>query len=90
MQHGCQSGMVSELVYYSDTVDFFKKYKKDILDLLEEIMQEYGASSPAEIFGRNWDDEDCFIREQHNQNLLACFGFEETVRKIAYDLGMDI
>lgn len=90
MQHGCQSGMVGELISYNDTIAFFNKYKKDILDLLEETMKEYGASSPAKIFGKNWDDEDYFIREQHNQNLLAWFGFEETVRKIAYELELDI
>jgi hypothetical protein len=28
--------------------------------------------------------------EQSNQNLLAWFGYEETARQIAYELGMEI
>jgi hypothetical protein len=90
LQHGCQSGMVSELIYYSDTTEFFQKYKKDIVNLLNETMDSTGASSPAEVFGEKWDNEDPLAEDSSNQNLLAWFGFEETVYRLANALEMDI
>ena len=90
LQHGCQSGMVGELIYYTDTVAFYKKYQKEIKEMLKEIMQETGFTSPKELFGEKWDDEDIFAEDDLNQNLLAWFGFEETVRKIAYKLELDV
>ena len=77
--HGCASGVVSELIYYSDTIAFFKKYKKDILDLLEDE-----GTSPNDLNG--WDDEDHFAEDTHNQNLLAWYGFEAVTYNLASQL----
>lgn len=85
LEHGCVSGIVSELIYCSDTVAFYKKYRNEINDLLSETMHSIGCFSMSEIFGKNWDDEDPLIIETHNQNLLAWFGFEETLRNIGYN-----
>ena len=30
LYHGCQSGVVGFLIYYSDTVKFYEKYKTEI------------------------------------------------------------
>ena len=30
VQHGCQGGTISELIYYSDTSAFYDKYKDEI------------------------------------------------------------
>lgn len=82
LYHGCVSGIVSELVYYSDTLKFYKKYKDEINSLLSELMQSMGCYSLKDIFGKNFDDEDPLIIDTHNQNLMAWFGFEETLRNI--------
>ena len=87
---GCQSGMEGSLIYYNDTLAFYKKYQKEIKTLLHEMLQETGYTSPAELFGDKWEAEDIFAEETQNQNLLAWFGFEEIVRKIAYQLEMDV
>lgn len=89
LQHGCQSGIVRELIYYKDTTEFYSKYKKEISALLNETLSETGCDSPAELFGNKWDEEDPLAIEDHNKNLLAWFGFEETCRQIANDLGID-
>lgn len=34
--HGCSSGAVNHLIYYKDTERFFNRYKKDIVEILEE------------------------------------------------------
>jgi len=85
LYHGCVSGIVSELVYYSDTLKFYKKYKDEINSLLSEQMQSMGCFSLKDIFGKNFDDEDPLIIDCHNQNLMAWYGFEETLRNIGYN-----
>ena len=85
LNYGCQSGVVGELIYYSDTLRFYKNHKEEINSLLYETMQSYGTYSPKDIFGKKWDDEDPLIMDYTNQNLLAWFGFEETLRNIGYN-----
>ena len=85
LYHGCVSGIVSELVWYSQTTAFYKKYRDEINDLLKELMQSTGCFSMRELFGKNFDDEDPLITDTYNQNMLAWFGFEETLRNIGHE-----
>lgn len=85
MSHGCSSGFISELIYYSDTTRFFRLYKSDIKELLKEMLDDTGLSID-ELFGKNFDADDIFCEEQDNQNLLAWFGFEEVCNRIASKL----
>ena len=63
LRNGLQSGVISELIYYKDTLAFYKKYKKEILTLLKETLYQYGSNSPIDIFGKNWDNEDFTIED---------------------------
>ena len=83
LQYGCEAGTVSGLIYYNDTTAFFEKHRAEIIGLLKELMSVTGAKSPAEIFGASWDDDDYFCDDIYNKNLLAWFGYEETLRKVA-------
>jgi len=89
LQHGCQSGIVTELITYNDTVEFYHKYQSEINDMLVEMLQSVGSESPSDLFGDKWDSEDPFANDIHNQNLLAWFGFEETLRQIADQLELE-
>ncbi len=82
LYYGCQSGTVGFLIYYSDTVAFYKKFRTEINELLYLTMSSTGLYSPQELFGNKWDNEDPLAIEDFNQNLLAWFGFEETLRNI--------
>ena len=82
LNHGCQSGVVTELIYYSDTVRFYKQYRQEINDLLYDAMNGTGLYAPFELFGDKWDKEDPLAQDDFNQNLLAWFGFEETLRSM--------
>lgn len=84
LNYGCQSGMVGFLIWYSDTVRFYKQYKSEIDELLYHTMYETGIYSLPELFGKKWDEEDPLGNSDFNMNLLAWFGFEETLRKIGY------
>lgn len=79
MEHGCQSGMVSGLIYYTDTTKFFEEHKAEISELLKEVLSSTGLDT-AELFGDKWDTDDPLCMDTTNQKLLAWFGFEETVR----------
>ena len=76
LHNGCCSGVVSELIYYYDTV---------LNEMLYNIMNETGLYAPSELFGDKWDKEDPLAQDDFNQNLLAWFGFEETLRNIGYN-----
>ena len=85
LYYGCQSGTVGFLIYYSDPVRFYKRYKAEIDALLYEAMENTGLHAPSELFGDKWDKEDPLANDVYNQNLLAWFGFEETMRSIGYN-----
>lgn len=89
LYNGLQSGIISDLIYYSDTLKFYKTYKKEILSLLQEMLRETGSRSADQLFGRNWDQDDPMALDTQNQNLLAWFGFEEVTRNLANQLGYD-
>jgi len=90
MYGGCQSGMVSGLIYYNDTVKFYKAHKKEIKTLLVDMLAETGYTDPIGLFGDKWDKADPFADDTNNQNLLAWFGFEETARRLADKNGIEI
>lgn len=87
---GCQSGMVSGLVYYCDTCKFCATHRRDIDALLAGAMGDAGVSGPADLFGDKWDKSDPLAREMFNQNLLAWFGFEEAARALANRAGIEV
>ncbi len=86
---GCQSGMVGKLIYYHDTVRFYKRHQEEIDGLLHDLLTETGESIEA-LFGDKWEKEDPLGRGSLNQNLLAWFGFEETARRIAEANGYEV
>ena len=85
LYHGCQSGIVGELIYYADTVRFYKQYRNEINELLYDTMNGTGLYAPSDLFGDKWDKEDPLAQDNYNQNLLAWFGFEETLRNIGHN-----
>ncbi len=85
LYYGCQSGVVSHLIYYSDTTTYYAKHKEEINKLLCKTLWECGANNPKDLFGDKWDIDDPLALDTYNQNLLAWFGFEETMRNIAYN-----
>src|SRR5512146_2711559 len=84
----CQSGMVGHLIYYLDTLKFFKKYHSEINGILAELVDGTGQQ-PAELFGDKWDKSDPLAQDTKNKNLLAWFGFEKTARTLADKNGIE-
>ena len=42
---GCQSGIVSELIYYADSEAFYEKFKGEIWDRLSDMADDMGEPS---------------------------------------------
>lgn len=85
LEHGCVSGIVGELIYYSDTTAYYAKNRDAINHLLYEQMEEFGDHNLEEFFCGTvkWDPEDPLALDCYNQNILAWFGFETTMRNVA-------
>ena len=82
------SGMVSQLVSYSDTLDFTKRHSTDINNLLSEKLEETGIETPKELFSK-WDTRDNLCLNTKNLNLLALFAFEDISLKIVRSLNLE-
>ena len=76
VQCGCISGIVSSLVYYSDTTRFFNCYRQEILTMLTDpdknIYSEYTYLL---------DQKKYSILEKNN---LSWFAYDNTVIRIAF------
>lgn len=83
---GCESGIIPDLIYYTDTVRFYRAYRNEINALLAEDCRDMGQS-PQELLSKSWDDDDPLALEEMNQNLLAWYGFERVVEKFYDALG---
>ena len=68
MHHGCQSGMISDLIYYTETHQFFDKYYPEI-ETIRMRIEEIGIVL-------NWPDGDL-------KNHLSWLAYEETAKAIA-------
>jgi len=75
-QGGCSGGMIGSLIYYVDTHKFFDGYYDEIMELVEDLEQEYG--SPL------WTAEKGDLK-----NFFAWLVFEETAFKIAIELNIN-
>tara|TARA_R100000781_G_scaffold68550_1_gene43170 strand:+ start:302 stop:757 length:456 start_codon:yes stop_codon:yes gene_type:complete len=67
--HGCESGVCSQHIYYVDTIAFFDKYEAEILDLIHE---RYGVDELVSIFKRS---EACYDMYRND----CCWLFIENV-----------
>lgn len=76
---GCQAGTVGELIYYSDTVKWFKLYRHEIEDQVRYMIGNLDVNI-HDLVG--WDNSDPFVCETGNQNLLAWFSFETVCSEI--------
>jgi len=75
LNHGCVSGMVSNLIYYKDTEAFYIKFIDEIDELREEYEEMLGEPLKIGYPLYNW---------------LAWFSYEETARRIAEKLNIEI
>ena len=85
IKYGCESGVCRDLVFYEQTKRFYEAYKHEI----NELIFKCGYTDLSDLFGSDWDVHDPLALEDDNKNLLAWFGFEETITNIAFKFGIE-
>lgn len=85
MENGCQSGMISDLVYYSQTVPVFIRFQNELNEILTAILNETRLSPQSFLKERGWDDNDPLILGDVNRNLIVWLAFEWVASQIAED-----
>jgi hypothetical protein len=78
---GCQSGIVSELIYYSDSCAFYEKYEGEIWDRLDQTSCEMGEESILHLIASFNGSRSVGSHDQF-RNLLAWWACEEVCREI--------
>ena len=81
-EHGCQSGTVGSLIYYTDTVQFFNDFYDEIYDMVESI----GADSILEMLEQKCEKIDIIMGADTVKNYLAWMAYEEVCFLVAEEL----
>ena len=76
VNHGCQSGVCSQHIYYADTIKFFDTHEDEIIDYI-------GDSVGSEMNEQLWSDNSCNIDGYKNDTVWA---FIELVAMYCVDL----
>lgn len=74
LKHGCISGMVGSLIYYTDTHKFYDTHYDEIEELRNRLEEDFGESLKSGGDLKNW---------------YAWLAFEETARAIASELEIE-
>jgi len=77
--YGGQTGIISSLIYYKDTNNFYDRNEQEIEDLIQEYKEELGYKSRCEFMNSLNGQAEDLIQEK---NLLCWFAYEETAKKI--------
>ena len=64
VEHGCQSGVCSEHIYYGDTIKFFDTYEDEIIEYLADHLG-------GEVNEDLWNQNPCNITGYKNQTVWA-------------------
>lgn len=81
ISHGLVTGIVSSLVYYSDTVAFFDEYYDDIYDYIEYLSD--AGLEPLEAIKNSETETEILMGTDSVKNRIAWMVYEE----IAYEFG---
>ena len=60
VDHGCQSGVCHEHIYYGDTIGFFEKYPDEITGFIRDCL---GTEVIKEIFAENDGNLDLYMND---------------------------
>lgn len=78
---GCQSGIVSELIYYSDSEAFYEKFKEEIWDRLSVMADDMGCESILHLIV-TFNGSKEVGSELQLRNLLAWWACEDVCREV--------
>ena len=65
VNHGCQSGVCSQYIYYADTIRFFDNYEEEITDY---IVTNFGTEFLVNMF----QDSNCYL-DMYKNTVCWCY-----------------
>ena len=80
LNNGCVSGIVSNLIYYKDTNDFYNDFQEEIEELIYNSAEENGE--PYLKFIASLNGADSVGSMEQLKNLLSWFAYEEIARRV--------
>ena len=75
---GINSGIVSDLIYYTDTNNFFDTYEEEIVELMEDLIKDLESTEEAIL------RHGCSIK--NIKNSMAWIAFEVTAERLRDEL----
>ena len=78
---GCQSGIVSELIYYADSEAFYEKFKEEIWQRLSNMADDMGEPSILHLIV-TFNGSKEVGSELQLRNLLAWWACEDVCREV--------
>ena len=81
VEHGCVSGTVSSLIYYTDTISFYNNYYEEITEIVEEL-EESGMDILECCLKNNLTTTQIIMNDEQAKNQISWLVYEE----IAYEL----
>lgn len=75
IEHGCQSGMIGELVYTHQTTPIFIQFQRELNKVMASIINDSGFN-PFESH-QLWDKEDPLVLGDINRQLVVWMAFEQ-------------
>lgn len=85
---GCSEGVVKHLDTHEQTTKFYRKHRVEISMLISDCIRNGLIKNAAELEG--WDASDPLAQKDSNQNLLAWFGFEVSVKNLCERAGVEV
>lgn len=86
--HGCISGVVSELIYYKDTVKFYDTYEDEIWSRLDSMATNLGSSSILSFISTHLDVKSIGSMTQF-KNALAWWAVEDVANDMEIEVEND-
>ena len=53
VNHGCESGCAGGMIYYSETIALFDKYRDDIFEIVNDYQNSIGENGLGEYVNKN-------------------------------------
>ena len=71
LQYGCASGMVSELIYFSETKCFFIKHMEEIFEIYNNVKDNLSSDFEVDANNLSWLAFEYLVGEIYNEVTIA-------------------
>ena len=71
LQYGCSSGMVSELIYFSETKCFFIKHMEEIFEIYNNVKDNLSSDFEVDANNLSWLAFEYLVGEIYNEVTIA-------------------